>query len=308
MIVRAHAKINVSLAVLGVRPDGYHELRTVFQSLALHDTLQFSPAGDSFAIDCADAGVPLDDRNLVWKAARIVWEAAGRQGEFRGRARITKRIPTQGGLGGGSADGAAALVGWNAVWDARLPAGRLGELARALGADVPFFLCGGTALGLDRGDEIHPLPDAPARWVVLVFPSFGVSTPEAFRWWDEDNGRRPAAVPRPRTARRAPQAGDLPVSNDLEGPVSRRHPEILEIRGLLERAGASAAAMTGSGSTVFGLFDAESEASAACGRLRAAGWRSVLTRTATREQAGLLPASVPPAPAARDLSGPPSLV
>ena len=299
MNLRAHAKINLSLAVGGVRPDGYHGLRTVFQSLALHDTLRFVEADEGLAIACSAPGVPLDERNLVWKAARLVWAAAGRRGEPRGRVRITKRIPAQGGLGGGSADAAAALVGWDRLWATRLPAGRLRDLARGLGADVPFFLWAGTALGLERGDEIHPLDDAPPRWVVLVLPPFGVSTPEAFRWWDEDRDRltaggvrlaAPSGVsPRmPRAASRKPQADLLAVFNDLEAPVSRRHPELLESRRALEGAGAEAAAMTGSGSTVFGLFGSRLAARAASDRLRSVARRTIVTRTATRLQAGLL--------------------
>ena len=281
MILRAHAKINLSLEVIGARPDGFHELRTVFQSLALHDTLRFAEADEGMAVSCSAPGVPRDERNLVWKAARMVWEAVGRGGEPRGRVRITKRIPAQGGLGGGSADGAAALVGWDRLWRTDLSAGRLAELARALGADVPFFLCGGTALGIERGDVIRPLDDAPARWVVLVVPPFGVSTPEAFGWWDEDRGRQPAA-------RRPPPANPLAVFNDLEAPVARRHPELADIRDALEKAGAEAAAMTGSGSTVFGLFGTRRAARAASGRLAGAGWTGLVTRTSPRSRAGLL--------------------
>ncbi|HEX7486847.1 MAG TPA: 4-(cytidine 5'-diphospho)-2-C-methyl-D-erythritol kinase [Vicinamibacterales bacterium] len=285
MNLRAHAKINLNLTVRGIRPDGYHELKTVFQSLALHDTLRFDQADEEFSIVCASPDIPLDERNLVWKAARLVWGAAGRNGEPVGRVRITKRIPAQSGLGGGSADGAAALVGWNRLWDTRLPAGQLRELAVRLGADVPFFLCAGTALGLNCGDEIYPLVDGPARWVVLVFPPFGVATPEAFQWWDADCG--PVAVP---GAGKLPPASDpLAVFNDLERPVSGRHPQLVEIREQLERAGADAAAMTGSGSTVFGLFETKEAATTACDRMGQAGWRSMVTRTATRRQAGLGP-------------------
>ena len=164
---------------------------------------------------------------------------------------------------------------------------------------MPFFLWAGTALGLERGDEIHPLDDAPSRWVVLVFPPFGVSTPEAFRWWDEDHGRLAAgdmrlAAPstscgvRPPAASLEPQADMPAVFNDLEAPVSRRHRELAEIRRALEGAGAEAAAMTGSGSTVFGLFRTRLAARAASDRLTSAGWRTMVTRTATRLQAGLL--------------------
>jgi 4-diphosphocytidyl-2-C-methyl-D-erythritol kinase len=284
MNIHAHAKINLSLTVRGVRPDGYHELKTVFQSLALHDTLRFEPADEGLAIASSARDIPLDDRNLVWKAARLVWRAAGRSGEPAGRVHITKRIPVQAGLGGGSADGAAALVGWDRLWETRLPGDRLRGLAVDLGADVPFFLCAGTALGLSRGDELYPLVDAPPRWVVLVFPSFGVSTPEAFRWWDDDRERSPAGGI-------GPPASPDPwrVSNDLERPVARRHPQLAEIRDRLERAGSDAAAMTGSGSTVFGLFPTKEAAAAASGLLRQAGWPGLVTRTATRRQARLAP-------------------
>jgi 4-diphosphocytidyl-2-C-methyl-D-erythritol kinase len=284
--LRAHAKINRSLAVLGTRPDGYHELATVFQSLALHDTLDFETADEGFAIACTAAGVPLDERNLAWKAARLVWQASRRPGEPVGRLTLTKRIPAQGGLGGGSADAAAALVGWNRLWSAGLPGERLRELAVALGADVPFFLVGGTAVGRNRGDEIEPMADLPPRSVVLVFPPFGVSTPEAFRWWDEDHppgSRQPAAGEADAVA----AARTSPGVNDLEAAVARRHPELRELRGRLERAGAEQAAMSGSGSTVYGLFADDGQARAAQAALDAAGWPTLVTRTANREEAAL---------------------
>lgn len=295
MRLRAHAKINRSLSVLGVRPDGYHELRTVFQSLALHDSLEFQCVRQGFAIECRAAGVPCDERNLVWKAARLVWQEAGRRGEPVGRVRLTKRIPTQGGLGGGSADGAAALVGWNRVWETGLSLDALSRLAVRLGADVPFFLVGGTALGRDRGDALEALDDLPPRHVVLVFPAFGVSTPEAFRWWDEDNsafGDRPSAfgdiTEEPRPEARGPRleapGGD---QNDLEAPVSRRHPELAEIRRELARAGAEHAAMTGSGSTMFGLFQEHARAVSAAETLRGQGWFVLVTGTATRQESAL---------------------
>jgi 4-diphosphocytidyl-2-C-methyl-D-erythritol kinase len=289
MRVRACAKINRSLAVLGLRPDGYHELKTVFQSLALHDTLHFTAASAGLAIACSAPGVPLDEGNLAWKAARLVWQAAGRPGDPVGRLRISKRIPAQGGLGGGSADGAAALVGWDRLWGTGLSPDRLRELAADLGADVPFFLVGGTALGLARGDRVSPLDDLPPRWVVLVFPPFGVSTPEAFRWWDEDQA---AFDHRDSTFGQTVVGGGTAESpadgfNALEDPVSRRHPELPGIRRQLEQAGAEHAAMTGSGSTMFGLFSDEPPARRAARALARAGWASLVTRTATRRQASL---------------------
>lgn len=290
MRLRAHAKINLNLAVLGARPDGYHELRTTFQSLALHDTLEFEGGMGGWSVACDVPGIPLDESNLVSKAARLVWEAAGRSGEPAGRARIAKRIPAQAGLGGGSADGAAALVGWNRVWDAALPAATLAALAARLGADVPFFLCAGTAVGRGRGDRIDPLPDEEARAVVLVMPRFGVPTPQAFGWWDEDHAGTAVSQPPGRDGARGPAgrsgAAVVGIFNDLEPPVLGRHPELGEVRALLLAAGAREAAMTGSGSTMFGLFDADDRAGHAADALRDPRWQVVLTRTATREEAG----------------------
>jgi 4-diphosphocytidyl-2-C-methyl-D-erythritol kinase len=286
--IRAHAKINLSLQVTGVRPDGYHLLKTVFQSLALHDLLRFEAWDGPFVLSCSAPDVPTDSRNLVWRAASLLWECAGRQGAPGGvRARVVKRIPAQGGLGGGSADAAAALVALDALWGTGLGPDRLRALAIQIGADVPFFLAGGTALGLDRGDDIFPLADLAAHAVVLVFPPFGVSTPEAFRWLDEDGaaGRRlDPASEEPAVLR---FAGDVPLSvhNALQGPVGRRHPEIEEICGRLRDAGAAAAAMTGSGSTVFGLFGPGEDGRAAAAALESAGWRALATRTASRRQA-----------------------
>jgi 4-diphosphocytidyl-2-C-methyl-D-erythritol kinase len=270
--LRAHAKINLSLEVVGVRPDGYHLLRTVFQTLALHDELTFEQRDGPFSLSCDDPEVPVDERNLVWRAANLVWGAMGKADGAAGVAvHIEKRIPAQGGLGGGSSDGATALVACDALWRAQLGEGRLEELARRLGADVPFFLRCGSALGLGRGDEIEPLPDLPARDVVLVFPPFGVSTPEAFRWYDEDHPHAPATGATP-----------PPGFNALQGPVSCRHPEIGDACRALEAAGAELAAMTGSGSTVFGLF-VPGRGGDAGDRLRDAGWRVLVTATAPRE-------------------------
>ena len=182
---RAFAKINLDLRVLGVRPDGYHELRTTFQSIALADTLTFTRAPGPFRIDCDDPDCPTDRRNLVWRAAEQVWKAARRRGAPRDlHVKIVKRIPMQAGLGGGSSDAAAALRALAALWRVALTRDRLHRMAAALGADVPYFLEGGTVLGLERGDRLFPLEDIPRAWVVLVVPGFGVSTKKAFSWWD----------------------------------------------------------------------------------------------------------------------------
>ena len=289
--IRAYAKINLSLRVTGMRPDGYHQLKTVFQSLALHDSLTFEVVDGPFSISCAAAGVPLGEENLVWRAAQLLWSASGRAGRPAGvRARLVKRIPPKAGLGGGSSDGAAALVALSALWRTGTGPEVLRELAGRLGADVPFFLCGGTALGLDRGDEVFPLEDLARRHVVLVLPPFGVSTPEAFLGCDDDacESDRGTAEDHGAAGGGLARLGggiDLQVVNELQGPVGKRHPEIDRVCRRLAAVGAEAAAMAGSGSTVFGLFARPELAIAAAAGLEASGHRTLVTRTAARRQA-----------------------
>ena len=139
----------------------------------------------AFRIECAHPACPTDRANLVWRAAELVWQAAGRRGLPRDIVvTIEKRIPLQAGLGGGSSDAAAAIRALSRVWQLDLSRDRQHEIAAALGADVPFFLQGGTALGVERGDLLFPLADLPVAWVTLVIPPFGVSTKDAYRWWD----------------------------------------------------------------------------------------------------------------------------
>ena len=272
--IRAHAKINLGLRVSGRRADGYHELRTVFQSISLHDTLIFWPCDGAFELRCREAGVPLDHRNLVWKAGALLWDSLGRTGDPRGVVvEIRKRIPPQAGLGGGSADGAAALVALARMWGVTLSEHALAHLAAELGADVPFFLVGGTALGLGRGDEISAQADGPRSWAVLVLPGFGIPTSEAFEWYDADATAR--TLPSPRVDN---------LSNDLEAPVVRRHPEIGEILATLRGLGAARASMSGSGSAVFGLFADRQNAGRAAEALAGGLWRVMVSRTLTRAE------------------------
>ena len=280
--VRAHAKINLTLHVRGTRDDGYHDLETVFQSLALHDVLTCRLRPGSFTIRCDDPGVPTDERNLIWRAAQRLWEKLGRRGPVRGAEIVLgKQIPMQAGLGGGSADAAAVLVALSRAWAADrhvdLPA-----VAAQTGADVPYFLMGGTALGLSRGDDLYPLPDLPPYQVVLGLPAFGVSTADAYGWFDHDDAG-------PNRIRVASVAGipawpgrQLVVANDLEAPVVARHPGIGALRDTLVRGGARAAAMTGSGSAVFGLFDSIVTARRAARALAGMGAMALVTKTVGR--------------------------
>jgi 4-diphosphocytidyl-2-C-methyl-D-erythritol kinase len=284
LLVRAHGKVNLDLRVLGTRADGYHELRTVFQSIELHDTLTCVERPGPFALKCRTAGVPLDGANLVWRAAAALWQALGRSGDPQdATVTIAKRLPLEAGLGGGSADAAAALFALARLWGGA-PVTLLREVGSRIGADVPFFLSGGTALGLGRGEEIYPLVDLPPHWIVLVRPPFGVSTAEAYSWYDDDRAagmkesRELQVLPVPWPSRAAQ------MINDLEGPVARRHPEIGALKTLLREAGASAAAMSGSGSAVFGLFRSRRDAERAVRPLSKGGARALLTRTLTRAE------------------------
>jgi 4-diphosphocytidyl-2-C-methyl-D-erythritol kinase len=308
MRARAFAKINLSLRVLGKRPDGYHELRTIFQSIALHDTLTIRRVAGPFRLTCDDASLPCDRTNLVWRAAERLWKAARRRDAPRGVAiHLSKNIPVQAGLGGGSSDAAATLRALARVW--RVDPQSVRESAVTLGADVPYFLEGGTVLALERGDVLFPLPDRPRQWVVLVIPPFGVSTEDAYGWWDEDCRHQhfllsrgappPPADAFPATLENALRAGmaagaaretkrralaDEVAKNDLQGPVSKHHPEISRIVTSLRRAGSSSAAMSGSGSAVFGLFGTKGAALDAAGALKRGNRRVMVTRTLTRAE------------------------
>ena len=285
VLVRAHAKINVSLHVGPVRPDGFHPLHTVFQSLALHDTLEVKVRRGPFTLTSSDPAVPADGRNLVARAAEALWTLLGRAGPPSGVAiHLAKQIPVQAGLGGGSSDAAAALVALARAWRTRLTLNDLMQLAARLGADVPYFLVGGTALGLGRGDDLYPLEDLAPQHVVLAFPGFGVSTADAYRWFDEDRGRRAAAMETDVEPQIVPAwpGLELGVVNDLERPVARRHPDIGSIRCVLGGSGARASAMTGSGSAVFGLFGTREAARRGALAVGQAGHLALVTRTVDR--------------------------
>jgi 4-diphosphocytidyl-2-C-methyl-D-erythritol kinase len=255
--VRALAKINLDLRVLGKRPDGFHELRTVFQTISLGDTLEiaYTPARKT-AISLEDD--PHIPDNLVVRAARLVMEAMRATGRIE--MRLTKRIPMGAGLGGGSSDAAAvllalpALVGRALVGRAvDLP--KLSALGEQLGSDVPFFLLGGTAVGIGRGSEVFPLPDAPSQQGILVAPGIHVDTARAYRDLS------------PRLTTESQQnkivsfqsitwdTGSLASArNDFETVVFEQHRKLATLKKRLVAAGATAALMTGSGSALFGLF------------------------------------------------------
>ena len=289
VVVRAHAKINLDLRVGTRRADGFHDLTTILQSIALHDIVTLRAVEGPCRVRCAASGVPEDEANLVWRAAHGLWSALGRRGDPRGVViTIAKRIPVAAGLGGGTADAIASLRGLCRLWDASPGRTRLHEVAAKVGADGPFFLVGGTALGVGRGDEVYPLADLPRHWAVIAVPPGRVSTAAAYGWMDHDEAATARRVGRSigRTRRIPPVAGstlDLTaLANDLEPPVARRRPEIRVATRMLAGAGALTAAMTGSGSAVFGLFTRRASAVQAARIVRRAGWIVLVTRPLDR--------------------------
>src|SRR5271156_4773180 len=254
--IRAFAKINLCLHVMGKRPDGYHELRTIFQAISLHDTLELSitpgSSGTELFLTSNDRTL-LGPDNLVLRAIDAVSREIGFQGSVS--VHLEKKIPVARGLGGGSSDAAAALIGMLRLTKKKIPLARLMEIAAGLGADVPFFLFGGRALAVNRGDEIYPLPNGPKQTILVVSPrDIGVSTKDAYEWLSTELTRlsKPNRIWGFCALCWSRQGAGL--SNDFEGPVFDRHPRLGEIRDGLLKRGAADAALAGSGSAVFGIF------------------------------------------------------
>ncbi|HYW68921.1 MAG TPA: 4-(cytidine 5'-diphospho)-2-C-methyl-D-erythritol kinase [bacterium] len=270
--VEAHAKINLGLAVVGRRSDGFHDIETLFQSVTLSDTVRLAPRTASEGVDLTvnGPGVPSGPENLAWRAAEAV------SGAFDCGSvsiELTKRIPVAAGLGGGSADAAAVMVGMDALFDLGAGAEGLRPLAEALGSDVPFMLSGGTALGTGRGERLETLPALSGVWFVLVTPKFGVSAAEAY-------GMARIGLTEPAKFIRvnclAVREGDIPrfakgLRNDLEAGVVSAYPEVARVRDALLSAGAMAAVMSGSGPTVVGMVECEAAGSDIASHLAGCG-------------------------------------
>jgi len=253
--VSAPAKVNLHLQVLGRRPDGFHEVRTLLQSVDWCDELEAesAPVGElSLEVEPADAA-PEGDDNLVLRAARCLW---GRLGERPGaRLRLSKRIPAGAGLGGGSADAAAALVLLDRLWSVGLAQDDLHAMASALGSDVPFFLQGGLALGVGRGEEVYRLPDLPATDVVVAVPPLSLATAAVYRRLPPQLTWRPTDVTvYAFAAGLAAEPCWDSFYNDLQSVVLEGWPAVASVVEYLRGCGPLLAAVTGSGAAAFALF------------------------------------------------------
>jgi 4-diphosphocytidyl-2-C-methyl-D-erythritol kinase len=369
--VRSFAKINLGLYIGAARADGYHDLRTVYQTIALHDVIRVSVGrGRGIEILCTnkDPRVPLDSSNTCYRMAERVMDELGAKG--RVSIEIEKRLPVQGGLGAASSNAVATMVALErALKKTRAVRKKLSgparlRIAAEVGSDLPLFLVGGTTLGVGRGEEVYPLADLPSVPMVVVTPEVGVSTAQAFADWDallsgdkaaelrsawtgegarphtssgaelRSAGRPGAAVPTrasmgedarrsigndeltragasdrlfevgralsawlsgyPNTgapAKGGSRAGSLlsdlvrtGIENDFEKVVFPQYPELRDIKGALERAGSQYASLSGSGSTLYGLFRSSADAARAANRLRKQGVRAEATSTLTRQQ------------------------
>ncbi|MBU1275623.1 MAG: 4-(cytidine 5'-diphospho)-2-C-methyl-D-erythritol kinase [Proteobacteria bacterium] len=267
LTIQAPAKVNLLLRVLGLRPDGYHELATLMQPLDLADTLTVRLGAPGLSLICGRPELAGQD-NLVLAAARAYYAALGR--EPAAAFELIKRIPVAAGLGGGSSDAAAALLALNALHQGALEPSHLARLAAGLGADVPFFLAGCTAWCTGIGQRVAPWPDFPSLHFVLINPGFALSTAHVYQQFDFywTNPPEPIRIRRP--LRKARSFGPL-LANDLEEVSLREYPILGHIKEALRKAGAEGCLMSGSGPTVFGVFADATQAGTAAQRLRAEG-------------------------------------
>ena len=273
MLLRAFAKINLVLRVGALRPDGFHEVRTVFQTIDWHDEIQLEPATQ---FRFSSNAPPQDQSNLVVRAARMFEEAAGVVANVG--IHLEKRLPVGAGLGGGSADAAVTFLGLMKLYDVRMPLEKQRDALRSLGSDVPFFALGGRAFGIGRGDEISPLEDITDYWLVVV-PGVSVRTREAYSWLTTTE--RPVSI-EGFCAQFLSSAGEEPLVNDFERPVYARYPELQQIKEALLDHGAFDASLSGSGSAIFGQFRSEEQARSAMAML-AVGHPATLARPLSRQ-------------------------
>jgi 4-diphosphocytidyl-2-C-methyl-D-erythritol kinase len=279
------AKINWALHVLGRRPDSYHELHTIFQTVTLHDRLRLTlRADDAIEIQCDAPGIPVDETNLVYRAAALLRE---RYGAGRGvRIILEKRIPEGGGLGGGSSNAAVTMLGLAHLWRIKTTARELAHLGARLGADVPFFFMGGTARGCGLGTRVAPLADVAETHLLIVTPSVKVLTTEAYKALSAPaltKAKDDIMLSISRADAQFPDLLPYHLHNDFERVVLRLEPEIERAREALRLAGARGSLLAGSGASVFGIFDNREAQERAAALLRVeSGWRVFTCKALTR--------------------------
>jgi len=283
------AKINWSLRILGKRPDNFHEVRTTLQTISLHDRLNFELSGEQVVLSCNDPEIPTDDRNLIVRAAHALQNRYSiRKGA---RIQLEKNIPAQAGLGGGSSNAAVALLALAHLWEIGPSPGDLIAVAGGIGADIPFFLYGGSMLATGTGTTLSPLPHSGVHSLIVIAPRVGVATHDAY------TSLRAAALTSDTSefilssSPKAAISGDShpwlrdDFANDFESVIFDIHPEIRRAKEVLLAAGASAALLSGSGSSVFGVFADHKSQQQALEKIEGeAGWRIFPCVTVSRNE------------------------
>jgi len=273
------AKINLGLHVHGKRKDGFHELETIFQMVSLYDEMELEPLSSGIKLECDTPGIPTDDTNLACKAALLLRKSC--QVEDKGVSiRLKKKIPFGAGLGGGSGNAAGVLMGLNRLWSLNVEREKLVALASELGSDVPFFLTSPCALGMGRGEQLKALEPCSKFQVLLVFPGFPIATPWVYQNLKLKLTKRGNNISILRKNLSLSDIASLgsQLYNDLEPVVIQRFPEIQVIKDELRTWGALGVLLSGSGSTVFGIFDNPEKARVACTGLNG-DWKRVVTET-----------------------------
>ena len=271
----SHAKINLGLYVLGKRPDGYHDIWTIFQELEFHDVLYFTKRDAPLTLTTNHPTLPVGDENLVCRAARAFAQKTGCPTQLA--IHLEKQIPLGAGLGGGSSNAAAALCGLNQLFQVGASREELAALGATLGSDVPFFLHGGTAIGTGRGEQIEPLPDLPPCWILLINPRIHVSSAWAYKNINLKLTNFPTKNNVFSQQHNAVTDALRTLENMLEEPVISHYPIIASIKNLLLEEGAEWASMSGSGSTVFGVFKEKGLAEQALRQIERPDWLLVVT-------------------------------
>lgn len=283
--VPSFAKINWTLEILGRRADGYHELRTILQTLDVCDQLQFATAESGIALTCDHPDVPCDATNLMYRAAVLLKDLTGCDKGVK--IDLQKRIPIGAGLGGGSSNAAITLLALTRLWELEVAPQDLFRLGSQLGSDVPFFFFGGTGIGIGRGDEVYPMADIVAEHVLLVNPGVQVPTREIY-------GNVSSELTSPRAVNNMPfslqaayarmRGAQWELRNDLERPALALYPLIGQVKQRLIELNAASVLMSGSGATVFAVFESEAARTQARQVLSETDWWCAATRTLSRNE------------------------
>ncbi len=279
IVIKSPAKINLGLGIIGKRDDGFHDIETIFQKVSIFDRLIFKPRHSGIFFETNQKNLPSDETNLVVRAAKLLQKETGTK---KGAEMfLEKNIPISAGLGGGSSNAASTLMGLNRLWELNLKVNYLIKLAIRLGSDVPFFLSEPTALGTGRGEILTPIENNMKIFLLVIFPNISISASSAYKGLSLGLTSKPKDISILRSLLAKGNIADLGANlyNDLENVVCKRYPILVEIKKKLIDSGAVGALVSGSGSSVFGLFSHSEAAGKAAAKLEKNDWQFFLAET-----------------------------